>query len=276
MKLLLPTENLPYDADLIAEIDRDMKTIYRLLVFDDRFHSSGLMGRYQEAVQHLREVLSIKNAQQEAHTFEEAQAYLVRLKEGMALITEEIREHRSLSGPVDIFRLFRAIAPEAATRHANDYRRTLVVVGGYYAPEPERVAGLMEQLFLNLPQIEHPVIRSAYLHHEFVRIHPFVDGNGRVGRMAKNWLLMYELFPPVFIYGGSDHARYIRGLEASFAALEEDGLTANEATHSFFRDELYRTRASIQFILHRMLREQQAPFGPEDDDITPFPARVRE
>ena len=38
----------------------------------------------------------------------------------------------------------------------------------------------------------HPVLKSGVVHYEFVRIHPFVDGNGRVGRALSTFILFQE------------------------------------------------------------------------------------
>jgi len=45
----------------------------------------------------------------------------------------------------------------------------------------------------------HPVLRAAELHTRFVKIHPFVDGNGRTGRLLLNFELMKAGYPPAVI-----------------------------------------------------------------------------
>ena len=45
----------------------------------------------------------------------------------------------------------------------------------------------------------HPLITSALVHHQFVAIHPFDDGNGRMARILMNLILMQYGFPPVVI-----------------------------------------------------------------------------
>jgi Fic family protein len=45
----------------------------------------------------------------------------------------------------------------------------------------------------------HPVERAAELHTRFVKIHPFVDGNGRTGRLLLNFELMKDGYPPAII-----------------------------------------------------------------------------
>ncbi len=45
----------------------------------------------------------------------------------------------------------------------------------------------------------HPIKRAAELHTRFVKIHPFVDGNGRTARLLLNFELMKAGFPPAVI-----------------------------------------------------------------------------
>lgn len=44
-----------------------------------------------------------------------------------------------------------------------------------------------------------PVMRAIIAHHGFVAVHPFVDGNGRTGRLLLNLLLMHSAFPPALL-----------------------------------------------------------------------------
>lgn len=46
---------------------------------------------------------------------------------------------------------------------------------------------------------KHPVIAAALVHKEFVFIHPFIDGNGRVGRLLMNLCLLQEKYNLVVI-----------------------------------------------------------------------------
>jgi Fic family protein len=57
----------------------------------------------------------------------------------------------------------------------------------------------------------HPMLFVADLHARFEQIHPFRDGNGRVGRLATNLLLVRHGFPPAVIYK-RDRTRYLNGL----------------------------------------------------------------
>ncbi len=46
----------------------------------------------------------------------------------------------------------------------------------------------------------HPVILATCVHHFFIAIHPFIDGNGRTGRLLLNFMLVKEGFPPICIH----------------------------------------------------------------------------
>jgi hypothetical protein len=52
----------------------------------------------------------------------------------------------------------------------------------------------------------------AQLHARFERIHPFLDGNGRAGRLVLNLLLVRLGYPPAIIYKG-DRSRYLTALQ---------------------------------------------------------------
>lgn len=58
----------------------------------------------------------------------------------------------------------------------------------------------------------HPVEQAARLHSEFVKIHPFVDGNGRTSRLLMNLVLMQHGYPPA-ILPVSKRLRYYNALD---------------------------------------------------------------
>ena len=60
----------------------------------------------------------------------------------------------------------------------------------------------MKMLLLNNYQLWgelHPLIRAALLHGEFVKIHPFIDGNGRTSRLLMNLEVIKYGYPPIVI-----------------------------------------------------------------------------
>ncbi len=90
------------------------------------------------------------------------------------------------------------------SKNAGAYRKENVLISGaeHTLPDYIIVSDEMKKLVQNYqetwPQL-HPVERSARLHIEFVKIHPFVDGNGRTARLIQNFELMKTGFPPIVI-----------------------------------------------------------------------------
>jgi hypothetical protein len=55
------------------------------------------------------------------------------------------------------------------------------------------------------PGDRHPVVHAAIHHAWFERIHPFVDGNGRVGRLVLNFMLLQNGYPLAEVVARSVH-----------------------------------------------------------------------
>lgn len=76
-----------------------------------------------------------------------------------------------------------------------------VRVGSYIAPNPKEVIDQLEKMLAeyNATNHENIIRRIAKLHLTFEHTHPFVDGNGRIGRVINNYLLIREGFVPINI-----------------------------------------------------------------------------
>ena len=122
----------------------------------------------------------------------------------------------------DLFRLHRILAEGVMDQgEAGRYRKIKVRVGGYLPPEPGMVSGLMFELleWWNRKAGElSPVLSSAILHYRFEGIHPFADGNGRVGRALALWELYRRGFDTHHVFSVDEY--YWEKRQAYYDALQ--------------------------------------------------------
>ncbi|MDI6736344.1 MAG: Fic family protein [bacterium] len=97
----------------------------------------------------------------------------------------------------------------------------------------------------------HPVELSAVFHHKFVAIHPFTDGNGRVGRLILNTILMQEGYTPAIIKM-EDHQEY-------YQALDE----ADREEHTHFIEMVEREVTNTMTLMLNVIEGKEA-FSKED------------
>lgn len=103
-------------------------------------------------------------------------------------------EEYSYSSLADLLQAHKILMGSILTT-AGTFRRVNVGVGGqsgvtHVAPPHERVPDMMYDLFEWLKKSDvHPLIKSSVFHCEFEFIHPFSDGNGRIGRLWQSVIL---------------------------------------------------------------------------------------
>lgn len=107
---------------------------------------------------------------------------------------------------------------------AGFWRTTNVTVGQLVPPEPNAVLQLMYQFVDNLnfkithaTTIEEQIECLVYAHYEFVRIHPFNNGNGRTGRILMNLVGLKFGYRPLELYfrQGDGRKIYIEAMKSA-------------------------------------------------------------
>mgnify|MGYP000755842842 FL=1 len=140
--------------------------------------------------------------------------------EGMTIDRKPLKDHLEAIGHRDAFLYIEEIAKnklKLSEREIKDihslvlinrpedkgvYRRIPVtIMGAYTEPvQPYLIEPRMEELFEKnekRKKVMHPIERIARFHLEFEGIHPFIDGNGRTGRLIMNLELIRNGYPAI-------------------------------------------------------------------------------
>jgi Fic family protein len=110
---------------------------------------------------------------------------------------------------------------------AGKYRNVPVMIVGskHTPPQPYLIEPQMEQFIGNYQAMkangEHPVLVAAFLHDELVKIHPFIDGNGRTSRLLMNLYLLSNDYTITTLKGDDEAKR------AYYVALEQSHVEGN-------------------------------------------------
>ncbi len=107
---------------------------------------------------------------------------------------------------------------------AGKWRQVEVSVGRIHPPEPARIPMLMYQFLDNLNfKLAHAQTHKdkvdciIYAHYEYIKIHPFTNGNGRTGRLLMNIVCLIFGFKPLKLYHreGESRQEYIAALQSA-------------------------------------------------------------
>jgi Fic family protein len=118
-----------------------------------------------------------------------------------------------------------------------------VRVGSHIAPNPKEIVERVTKMLSEYQAMNHESIikRIAKLHLAFEYTHPFVDGNGRIGRVINNYQLIREGFVPINIKF-IDRVKYytaFKEFDASGATKVMEEIVAKALTNSYHKRLAY-------------------------------------
>lgn len=126
---------------------------------------------------------------------------------------EYLFKHLSMKEPIDekLILKLHSILLNGIHSEAGFYRRHAVRIVGSNVPCANyvKIPALMEELVQEInAKTKDIVVKFARTHSKFEQIHPFGDGNGRVGRLILNAMLIKEDFSPAIIKQKEKHKYY--------------------------------------------------------------------
>ena len=161
-----------------------------------------------------------------------------------AIATYEQFQHLDAFKENDLLRAH-AIMMQALVDNAGRYRRGGVGVFSesgcvHIAPPAERVPYLMSDLFdwLNHSH-DHLLVRSCVFHYEFEFIHPFADGNGRMGRLWQSLIL--SKLHPIFEHLPVENMVYANQQQYYNAITASNNAANSSAFIDFMLGEILKT-----------------------------------
>ena len=139
------------------------------------------------------------------------------------LFIEELITNKEPLSEWNIKNIHALILKGIDNNNAGKYRTENVVISGakHIPPKHYEVGDLMQKLIAEYQQEWggfHPVIRATFLHGEFLKIHPFIDGNGRISRLLLNFELIMNGYTPIIIKK-EDRAKYYEVLDFAHTTM---------------------------------------------------------
>lgn len=150
-------------------------------------------------------------------------------RDAIFYVEEIVAKHEALS-EWQIKNIHRLVLSGIDQQGAGRYRQENVLISGASTIPPDHLhlnqemKKLIDWYEANQTAQIHPVIRAAELHTRFVKIHPFIDGNGRTGRLLLNFELMKSGYPPAVIQK-EDRLVYYDALDMACTNDNYDAIT---------------------------------------------------
>jgi len=180
----------PLPKDAVKKLLQDIRLRHT-------YHSDAIEGNtltLQETKLVLEEGITIggKPLKDHVEAKNDAEAFdlMVNLVNSNVSITQEV-----------IQRLHELVA-KGLLEDAGRYRTTNVRITGSSKMPPDfsKIVKLMDEFIRGVKELKfHSLKKAVFVHYELVRIHPFIDGNGRVARLLTNLYLMEQGYPPIIL-----------------------------------------------------------------------------
>jgi Fic family protein len=114
------------------------------------------------------------------------------------------------------------------------FKKEQIIVNNKQTVSPEDVRVELKKLFAwykNSKQTLHPFERALIFHNRFEHIHPFTDGNGRVGRLILNWMLLKDGYG-VILFRHRNRVTYFSALDKGDEGRYRNLLTLANKTYT--------------------------------------------
>jgi len=189
------------------------------------------------------------------------------LEEGVAIGGKPLKDHIEARNDAEAFDLMMELAKpkkkisqeiiqqihefvtKGILKNPGQYRTENVRITGVKIKPPSylKIVKLMDEYIQNIEKLKLQTIKkAAFIHHEFVKIHPFIDGNGRVARLLTNCYLIKNGYPPIVIQK-EDRKKYYKTLNK-----------ADQGDLSDFATFIARSvNESIQYYLSSFIDEER-------------------
>jgi Fic family protein len=169
----------------------------------------------------------------------------------------------------DLLKIHELIMTKIEKEFAGRFRNGMVRIMGanFVPPNPIKLESFMEDYFDFIwtnPMNLNPIEMAALMHHQFVWIHPFFDGNGRTVRLIMNLYLMQKGFPPAIILK-ADRRKYYDALnQANNGKYEKLILIISQAIERSLDIYLMAYPDGNEYMpIIDIVEEESVPYGQE-------------
>jgi len=245
----------------MAQIENIMQKLFSLRerYFKHAFKKASLLNLLNEA-EVSEQVYNSNAIENSTLTFDETQKILQQIDLDRFISERELFEAKNLSRVIGylnerakekeldiemILLLHKMLLSNINDNIAGRFRvdNEWVKVGNHIAVDPKHVYENMEEMLIKYYGAVHLSIvkRISLLHLTFEHIHPFVDGNGRIGRVINNYLLIREGYVPINIKF-IDRALYYDAFEEFDSKGETsimEGIVGKALTNSYHKRLAY-------------------------------------